>query len=209
VRCWLIILLAIALTPASSALAQEDEEFSPALLAKAKAGNAVAQNELAIAYSEGLGVKPNQRTAVYWFRKSAEQGYAYGACNLGRHYGWGAGVRKDYVQALKWALVANSLHGLRCHPRDFVEAFKIGECQIEEAWALAVAWLRAHPKLENLDFGGKPWMKDDGEYGAQLQLPVKPSENCQPRRKTRRAARRSLQALTVPPRSAYKAGHDK
>ena len=62
-----------------------------ALLEKAKNGNVDAQNEVGIAYSEGKGVKPDQRMAVYWFRKSAEQGYAIGTSNLALHYsmGWG------------------------------------------------------------------------------------------------------------------------
>lgn len=182
---WLKFLLAVLLLPSGSALAQDDGKFSQALLATARGGDAVAQNELAIAYSEGLGVKPNQRRAVYWFSQSAEQGYVYGVCNLGLHYAWGIGVRRDLVEALKWSFVANSLDGLRCHPGDLIEKFKIGECRIEKAWQLAVAWLRAHPRLENSNFGGRPWMEEDGAYGvtvreqgAQVQLPVKPSGKC-------------------------------
>jgi hypothetical protein len=178
------MLLALILMPVC-VLAQDNEKFSPTLLASARNGNEVAQNDLAIAYSEGRGIKSNQRIAVYWFSKSAEQGYVYGVCNLGLHYGWGSGIRRDYVQALKWSFIANSLDGLKCHPGDFVEAFKINECQVEQAWQLAVAWLRAHPKLENLNFGGRPWMEEGGEYGvtvrergAQVQLPIKPSGKC-------------------------------
>src|SRR5262245_45943306 len=63
-----------------------------ALLEKANKGSVDAQNEVGIAYSEGEGIKHDQRKAVYWFRKSAEQGYALGTCNLGLHYGMGWGV---------------------------------------------------------------------------------------------------------------------
>ena len=179
--------MVVALSPAP-AFAQDDEKFSPALLEDARKGDANAQNELAIAYSEGKGVKPNQRRAVHWFGKSAEQGYAYGACNLGLHYARGLGVRKNHTEALKWSFIASSLDGLRCHPADFIEGLKIKPCQVEEAWGLAVAWLRAHPKLENRNFGGRPWMEDDGEYGVtvrengpSIELPIKASGKCKPK----------------------------
>lgn len=187
----LIVVTVLGLTPVIT-LGQDDEKFSLALLEAARNGDASAQNDLAIAYSEGKGIKPNQREAVYWFKQSAERGHVYGACNLGLHYGWGLGIRKDKVQALKWSFITNSLDGLRCHPGDFIEAFKIDQCQVEEAWGLAVAWLRGHPKLENRNFGGRPWMEDDGEYGvtvrergSQVQLPIKPSEKCKHKKRAK------------------------
>jgi TPR repeat protein len=194
------ILLTVVLAPAS-ALGQDDGKFSAALLKTARDGNARAQNDLAIAYSEGIGVRPDQRKAVYWFRQSAEQGYVYGACNLGVHYGHGLGIRKDRVEATKWSFIAHSLDGLRCHPGDFIESFKISECQVEEAWGQAVAWLRAHPELENRNYGGgRPWMEEDGEdeyrvtareNGPRVQLPVKPSLKCKPSGRPARSPRKA------------------
>lgn len=170
------------------ARAQDDEKFSIVLMQAARKGDASAQNTLAIAYSEGAGIRPNQRLAVYWFRRSAEQGHVYGACNLGLHYAWGMGIHKNKTQALKWAFITNSLDGLRCQPADFIEAFEINQCQIEAAWALAIAWLRRHPKLENRNFGGRPWMDDEGEFGVTvrergsvIELPIKQSGKCKRR----------------------------
>ena len=149
----------------------------------AQQGDASAQNELAIAYSEGLGIKPSQVKAVYWFRKRAEQGYVLGVCNLGLHYGRGAGVRRDRTLMMKWVFAANALDGLKCQPADHVEMFKPSECQVEKGWAMAVAWLKAHPSLQN-DHDERPWL-DDGQYpitlreqGSTVQLPIKRKKKC-------------------------------
>ncbi len=187
-----ILLLAFVVVlgiESSTTFGQKWSKFSPELLEAAQKGDGNAQNYLGIAYSEGLGVKPNQKTAVYWFEKSADNGDVYGVCNLGLHSAWGKGIRKNKIEALKWAFVANSLDGLKCHPSDFVEMFKINECDTELSWSLAVTWLSAHPQLYNRNFGTKtrPWMDDKGEYaitrrenGAVIDTPVKPSGKCKP-----------------------------
>lgn len=154
------------------------------LLEKAKQGNVDAQNEVGIAYSEAKGVRPNQRKAVYWFRKSAEAGYAIGTCNLALHYFRGWGVRKDKTLALKYIFAAHALDGLKCHPSDYIEYLKPTKCQLKIAWEAAVTWLRAHPEFDN-NFDEKPWMKDDGEYPITLRegssitsFPIKSEKKC-------------------------------
>lgn len=55
-------------------------------------GDAVAQNNLAIAYSMGDGsVAPDYAQAVVWFRKAADQGNAGAQMNLGFAYHMGRG----------------------------------------------------------------------------------------------------------------------
>jgi TPR repeat protein len=39
---------------------------------------------------------------VEWFRKSAQQGYAWTEYNLGFMYANGKGVSQDYTEAVKW-----------------------------------------------------------------------------------------------------------
>lgn len=95
----LLTLLTSAQVPLP-ALAQEDKPFSQ-LLEEAEAGDADSQSEVGVRYAEGIGVRRDNRGAVAWFRKSAEQANVYGACNLGLHYGRGHGVRKDVVLAMK------------------------------------------------------------------------------------------------------------
>lgn len=159
------------------------QDFSSSLLEAAKGGDARAQNELAIAYSEGLGVRRSQRAAVHWFSKSAAQGYPLGACNFGLHYGRGAGVRRNRTLMMKWVFVANSLDGLKCQPAVYVALFQPTECKVEKGWEMAVAWLKAHPDLKN-NHGQRPWM-EDGEYAitvreqdVSVQLPIKGKRKC-------------------------------
>ncbi|MCI0393056.1 MAG: sel1 repeat family protein [Acidobacteria bacterium] len=138
------------------AFAQKEKSLAN-YLDDAKGGDADAQNEVGVIYAEGLGVKRNDREGVKWFRMSADQGNVYGACNLALHYGRGDGMRKDLTMMMKWAFIAHSLRALRCHPEDFVALFKPSKSQINRGWNLAIAWLRAHPELDN-NFDERPWL---------------------------------------------------
>src|SRR6185503_7827941 len=109
-----IAVLSGVLIPGPSALSQSKEFQS--LLAKARAGSVDAQNEVGIAYSEGKGVKPNQKKAVYWFRMGAEQGYAIATCNVAVHYSQGLGVKRNMTLMWKYAFAAHALDGLTCNP---------------------------------------------------------------------------------------------
>lgn len=151
---------------------------------KARQNEVNAQNELGIAYSEGIGVKPNQKKAVYWFRRSAELGYAIGTCNLALHYFRGWGVPKNKTLALKYVFAAHALDGLKCHPTDYIEVAKPTECQLTTAWDAAVAWLKEHPDFQN-NFDEKPWMDPNGEYpitfregSSVTKFPIKGKKKC-------------------------------
>lgn len=68
----------------------------------AEQGHVIAQNNLALAYAEGQGVKKDNFQAVAWVRKAAEQGYPLAQLNLGVMYAFGRGVQKDVDEALNW-----------------------------------------------------------------------------------------------------------
>jgi hypothetical protein len=84
----------------------------------------------------GQGVPQDYAEAAVWFRKAAEQGYAYAQSMLGHAYENGQGVPQDYAQAALWygkaaeqgdALAQWSLgtlyeygHGV---PQDYAEAY--------------------------------------------------------------------------------------
>ncbi len=68
----------------------------------AKKGDPKAQNTIGLCYSSGNGVEKNKEKAVYWYRKSAEQGYSIGEYNLALRYHNGEGVTQDYEQAMYW-----------------------------------------------------------------------------------------------------------
>jgi TPR repeat protein len=72
------------------------------LTVRANAGDASAQNDLGVNYMNGDGVAKDTATAAAWFRKSAEQGNAYGQCNYAGALLVGDGVKEDVLGAEVW-----------------------------------------------------------------------------------------------------------
>ena len=68
----------------------------------AEQGNASAQHNLGVMYSNGQGVRRNDAEAFRWFRKAAEQGDADAQNILGDMYLRGFGVRQDLALAQEW-----------------------------------------------------------------------------------------------------------
>jgi hypothetical protein len=88
-------------------------------------------------YSIGEGMLEDDKEAVKWLRKAADQGYAKAQLNLGVMYANGEGVPEDDKEAVKWYRMAAeqgdadaqfSLAGMYAKgegvPEDFVEAYK-------------------------------------------------------------------------------------
>lgn len=71
-------------------------------LVAANAGDAEAQDNLAILIREGKGTAKNLTEAVGWFRKAAEQGLADAQYQLGNMYEFGMGVQQSYAEAAQW-----------------------------------------------------------------------------------------------------------
>jgi len=88
------VVLAVAALLASSAFAQID----PALLKKAEAGDARAQNAVAESYDKNQ----NYKEAFAWYSKAANYGLARAQYNLGVMYAEGRGVPQDDKKALDW-----------------------------------------------------------------------------------------------------------
>jgi hypothetical protein len=72
------------------------------LTVMAVSGNARAQACLGLVYRSAEGVPKDAGQAVFWFRKSAEQGHVAGQTFLGESYYYGNGVPKDAGQAVFW-----------------------------------------------------------------------------------------------------------
>ena len=53
-------------------------------------------------YYTGQGVRLDNDEALGWYRKAAEQDYAYAEYRLGRLYDKGLSVRQDYSMAQEW-----------------------------------------------------------------------------------------------------------
>lgn len=74
-------------------------EWSPL----AEQGNAAAQYNLGLLlFQGGKGVQRNDKKAVAWYRKAAEQGYADAESELGYMYEIGGGVKQNTKEAARW-----------------------------------------------------------------------------------------------------------
>lgn len=74
--------------------------------ASTKFNHAASQYSLGTCFHDGVGIEKNPELAVYWYKRSAEQGHPRGEGILGYCYGEGFGVEKDPIQALNWYLRA-------------------------------------------------------------------------------------------------------
>ena len=70
--------------------------------AMAEAGDINSQYNLAVMYAKGLGVLRDDKEAIEWYHKSAEQGFAAAQLNLGVMYANGQGVLQDDKEAVEW-----------------------------------------------------------------------------------------------------------
>ena len=57
-------------------------------------------------HATGQWIRQDYKTAVKWWKLSAEQGHAKSQGNLGAKYAFGKGVLKDYVYAPMWGNLA-------------------------------------------------------------------------------------------------------
>ena len=77
-------------------------------LTAAQAGDAIAQYNLGVMYSDGNGVIKDGAEAVRWYRLAADQGLAEAQSNLGGMYFEGSGVPRDIVTAHMWLNIASA-----------------------------------------------------------------------------------------------------
>jgi TPR repeat protein len=117
---------------------ESEKKIPPALLARAKAGDAEAQYEVGHIFASGdKGIEKDDAEAAKWFRKAADQGNADGQYKLGFIFYNGQGVPQDYAEAMKWfrkavdqgdADAQNALGAMYYHgygvPKDYAEAMK-------------------------------------------------------------------------------------
>ena len=75
------------------------QETAATLKALATRGDASAQYELGVRYSDGRGLVRDAKAAAQWFEKAADQGLAPAQYRLGSYYEKGIGVERDYAKA--------------------------------------------------------------------------------------------------------------
>src|ERR1039458_1544534 len=103
-------------------------------------GDASAQSNLGLMYSEGRGAPQDYTEAMKWYRRAADQGLPSAQFNLGKMYRKGNGVPQDYVLAHMW-LNLSTAQGYQdaITNRDIV-ARHMTPAQIAEAQKLAREW---------------------------------------------------------------------
>jgi len=71
-------------------------------------GDPAAENALGLRYATGDGVRPNEREAVRWFTKAAEQGNITAQSKLGSVYFRGRDIPQNFNQAYFWMALARA-----------------------------------------------------------------------------------------------------
>jgi len=102
---WAGLVMAACTRSDQAALAYDQGEYAVALAgwqARAQAGEAKAQYNLALLYYRGHGVAKNLDLAVQWAIKSANQAYPLAEYTVGIMYSRGEGLKKDSQQAAAW-----------------------------------------------------------------------------------------------------------
>lgn len=79
-------------------------------IARAKAGDAVAQFNLGVLYAQGQGLVQDYTSAASWFRAAAAQGNVAAEYNLGVLYAQGLGVTANPTEAINWYQSAADQH---------------------------------------------------------------------------------------------------
>lgn len=89
--------------PAIEAFQKQDFQAAFQLLEPlAKAGDAVAQHNLAVLYQDGLGMPQNNQKAFYWYEQAAQGGEAEAQFMVGLMYSDGIGIEQNYEKAVYW-----------------------------------------------------------------------------------------------------------
>ena len=107
---------------------------------RARLGDWEAQFYLGLIYNQGLGVPQDYTEAVFWYRRSAEQGYVPAQISLGSMFFSGRGVAQDYVLAHMWYNVAAARgdSDARQHRHEVEKV--MSQAQVAEAQRLAREW---------------------------------------------------------------------
>ena len=143
-RTLFAVFLALAILAACTS---RDADYARAYrdwLPAAQLGDADAQNNLGLLYSQGLGIDRDDEKAVFWWRKAAEQHFTAAQYNLAVAFRDGRGVAQNRVRALMWYEIAVRRSAQARGYRDAL-AGRMTANQIAKAQHLAAAWLKAHP----------------------------------------------------------------
>lgn len=99
---WIFLAAFVLLTVHAQTSPPQAAVVDPGLLARANAGDAAAQLQVADVYAAGKDSKPDYKQAAVWYRKAADQGNLAAEVHLADFYRDGRGVTRDMTQATDW-----------------------------------------------------------------------------------------------------------
>ena len=107
----------------------------------AEHGHHVSQYYVAWAYEFGQGVEKNEEQALFWYRKSADNGNRDAKRAIGNFYYYGkGGLSKDNAEAVKWYRISAEEGNLYAQ-FDLGWAYEYGQ-GIEKDLLMAIQWYR-------------------------------------------------------------------
>ena len=110
--------------------------------------NRYKQFNLGNMYYNGQGVEQDYKQAVYWWQKSAEQGFATAQYNLGFMYAKGQGLEQDFVKAYMWF----NISAYSGYPDAPIAKYNLSKLmtseQIAEALLMAREWVEKFEKRQ-------------------------------------------------------------
>lgn len=121
------------------------EEAASILKPLARAGDPVAQFDIAVMYDDGVGLPRNLPLALQWYVRAAEAGLVDAQYMAGRFYGRGRGTGQNPARALFWFELARAGgHPLAGKLRD-QHWSQLSHSRRDEIEAEATRWQSAHP----------------------------------------------------------------
>lgn len=114
------------------------QTYSTELLEKANGGDIKAQRDLGYCLMYGKGIVKNRTKALFWTKKSADNGYAVAEQEMGSYYYYGEEVEKDMEKAVLWYTKAAN-HGNSEAQCNLGYCYLKGE-GVPEDWKESVKW---------------------------------------------------------------------
>ena len=125
----------------------------------AEGGNAYAQTILANAYCFGCDVEQNEKIALMWYRKAAEQGYPYAQYEFGKRL-------HDEEGGLLW-LHLSAKQGLWLAMKELSDRLRLSDPKASERWLKR--YYRNKDKHDAWRWHGKKYMR---EFKRERQLEI-------------------------------------
>ncbi|MEW5902747.1 MAG: tetratricopeptide repeat protein [Pseudomonadota bacterium] len=123
--------------------AMEKKDYATAMKewrALADKGNADAQFHVGQMLGLGLGVEIDNKAAIAWYQKAAQQKHDVAAYSLSLAYTQGVGVAEDKAAALEWLKTSAALGFARAQ-NDMGDRYYYGN-QVPQSYQEAMAWYR-------------------------------------------------------------------